>query len=140
MRKGGFVTKVLHWARHNETLRIVDDQVSGPTWSRLLAETTAQVIARMGPDPFGWARERTGLYHLAGDGQASRYEWARAILELDPERDEQTVRSLLPAKSAEFPTLALRPLFSALKCDLFHDTFALRLPPWQDALKLAMER
>lgn len=138
-RKGGFVTKVLGWARRNETLRIVEDQVSGPTWARLLAEVTAQLAARMGGDPFGWTMARRGLYHLAGEGFASRFEWARRILDLDPARGEQTVHTLLPARSDEFPTPAVRPLFSALNCDLFHDTFGLRLPPWQEALKLALE-
>ncbi len=139
-RQGGFVTKVLGWARRSETLRIVEDQVSAPTWARLLAEVTAQLVARMGADPFGWTLERGGLYHLAGDGFASRFEWAQRILDLDPARGEQTVRSLLPAKSADFPTPAVRPAFSALNCNLFYNTFGLRLPPWQEALKLAMER
>ena len=30
MRQGGFVTKVLQWARQQEVMRVVDDQVSGP--------------------------------------------------------------------------------------------------------------
>ena len=48
MRQGGFVTKVLTWARQQETLRIVDDQISGPTSARMLAEATALMIARGG--------------------------------------------------------------------------------------------
>ena len=46
--QSGFVNKVLAWARQNETLRIVDDQISCPTWARMLAEMTGLLIARGG--------------------------------------------------------------------------------------------
>ncbi len=136
LRRDSFVTKTLQWARQNETLRLVDDQISNPTWARLLAEITAQILAR-GP---GYICERTGLYHLAGDGYASRLEWARLILELDPNRHEQKVKEILPASTSDFPTPAMRPLFSALNCDRFTATFGLRLPHWESALRMAMDR
>ncbi|HNJ15178.1 MAG TPA: sugar nucleotide-binding protein, partial [Anaerolineales bacterium] len=123
-------------ARQHETLRLVDDQISNPTWARLLAEVTAQILAR-GP---GYLCERTGLYHLAGDGYASRLEWARLILELDPNRHEQKVKEILPASTSDFPAPAMRPLFSALNCDRFTATFGLRLPHWESALRMAMDR
>ena len=41
----GFLRKVLQWSRQQETLRMVTDQVSGPTWARMLAEATAQIVA-----------------------------------------------------------------------------------------------
>jgi dTDP-4-dehydrorhamnose reductase len=130
------VTKTLQWARQNETLRLVDDQISNPTWARMLAETTAQVLARGGD----YIRERAGLYHLAGDGFASRLEWARLVLELDPNRHEQKVKEILPAPTSDFPTPATRPLFSALNCDRFTSTFGLRLPSWESTLCMAMDR
>jgi dTDP-4-dehydrorhamnose reductase len=46
LRRPCFVTKVLKWAREQETLHIVDDQISSPTWARALAEATAQIIAQ----------------------------------------------------------------------------------------------
>ncbi len=134
LRQGGFVNKVLEWARRQEALRMVTDQIGNPTWCRALAEITAQVLAR-GTD---YACERTGLYHLAGDGYASRLEWARLILELDPKREEQIVKELVPAVTAEFPTPAERPLFSALECTLFEKVFDLALRPWQEAFRLAI--
>jgi dTDP-4-dehydrorhamnose reductase len=135
LRQGGFVNKVLQWARQQTSLRMVSDQVSNPSWCRMLAEITAQVLARGD----GYLRERAGLYHLAGWGSASRYEWARAILDLDPARSEQTVSTLLSATTAEFPTPAKRPLFSALDCTKFMNVFDLRLPAWEQSLALAMQ-
>ena len=138
LRQGGFVTKVLQWAQQQEVLRVVDDQISGPTWARMLAEATALALAQGRDDSAGYIREKAGLYHLAGSGACSRYEWAQAILELDPNKSEHKVRQLLPAKSSQFPTPAERPLVSVLECGKFEQTFGLRLPAWRYNITLAM--
>jgi dTDP-4-dehydrorhamnose reductase len=139
LRRDSFVTKVLSWARQQPSLRLVTDQVSGPSWARQLAEITALLLARAESNPAAWLAERSGLYHLAGAGYCSRLEWGQAILRLDPRPQEQTTREILPALTADFPTPARRPLFSALDCSRFAQTFGLQLPGWQDALRLAME-
>jgi dTDP-4-dehydrorhamnose reductase len=133
-QQGGFVNKVLQWSRQQETLRIVDDQIANPTWCRMLAEITSQLTAYND----GNFRECTGLYHLAGGGLASRLDWAKAILKLDPRSHEQVTREILPGKTTDFPTPAMRPLYSAMNCQLFADTFQLQLPAWEDSLRLAM--
>jgi dTDP-4-dehydrorhamnose reductase len=140
-RANSFVTKVLEWSRSQKVLRLVSDQVSNPTSARLLAEISAQVLAMAlaQPDPQAWLAERKGLYHLAGDGCASRMEWGSEILRLDPRREEQAVTDIQPALTSDFPSPANRPLFSALHCDHFTEVFKLRLPPWQTALSLAMD-
>ena len=138
LRGESFVTNVLKWSRQQETMRIVTDQVSNPTWCRMLAEVTTQVLASGHRDIAGWLAERSGMYHCAGDGYASRFEWAREILKHDPHRKEQVVKSLQAAQTADFPTPAQRPLFSALNCDHFHSSFKMRLPDWKYAMKLAM--
>lgn len=138
LRQGGFVQKVLSWARRNETLKIVSDQVGSPTWARMLAEVTAQVLAQAGDDPSPWMTERRGLYLLGGAGAVSRLDWAEAILKYDPHPSEQVVREVLPALTSDFPTPAQRPLYSPVKCDLFENTFGLGLPDWEVALSLAM--
>ncbi len=134
LRQGGFVNKVLEWARSQETLRMVTDQVGNPTWCRALAEITAQMLAR-GSE---FVRKRTGLYHLAGSGYSSRMEWAQLVLELDHKKEEQTVKQILPALTKDFPAPAERPLFSALDCNRFKDAFGLALPDWCVALGLAL--
>lgn len=139
MRRDSFVTKVLHWSRQQETIRVVSDQISNPTWARHLAEITAQLLAQSIGNPAGWLAERRGLYHLAGSGYTSRLEWAEAILRLDPQREQQITQQVLPALTADFPTPARRPLFSALDCERFTRVFQLRLPPWEETLALAMD-
>jgi dTDP-4-dehydrorhamnose reductase len=135
LRGNSFVNKVLGWSRKNSSLRIVDDQVSGPTWARMLAQITTLLLAQNQATGFARIRERRGIYHLAGSGYTSRYEWAKQILAKDPRRSEQTVQTIEPGRSADFHTPAVRPLFSALD---FEKTFGLRLPSWDSTLELAM--
>lgn len=139
LQRDSFVTKVLGWARKQQAMRVVTDQVANPTWARMLAELTAQLLAQGGKDLHDWCFERRGIYHAAGSGFTSRYEWGKAVLELDPRREEQVVREYLPALTADYPTPAARPLFSALDCQRLTHTFGLRLPDWLPALQLAME-
>ena len=84
-----FVTKILGWARENPELRVVDDQVGNPTWARPLAGMIGRLLVKAGDAPFAFFEKNAGVYHLAGDGYASRLEWARKILELDPHREER---------------------------------------------------
>jgi len=138
LRRPSFVTKVLQWARQHETLRIVDDQISTPTWARTLAEATAQIIAQGEWDPVEFIRDKSGLYHLTDSGACSRYEWAKAVLALDPKKHEQVVTTILPAKSSDFEEPAERPLASMLNCAHFKKVFGLNLPVWDSAMSLAM--
>jgi dTDP-4-dehydrorhamnose reductase len=138
-RQGGFVTKVLQWSRQQRTMRVVSDQAASPTWCRMLAEATAQVVASGSRDIYSFIDEHKGLYHLAGSGKATRWEWAKAILELDPHKEQQVVAELEQALTADFPTPARRPLQTALDCACFERTFGYTLPDWRAALKLAMD-
>ena len=134
----GFVSKVLEWAYKNETLKIVSDQISSPTWARDLAETTFRLVSTHSGNLQDVMKERCGLYHLAGNGYASRFEWAEKILANDPNRTQQLVRSIEPVSSEAFPTPALRPLFTALDCSKFQQTFGFSLPDWAESLRMAM--
>ena len=139
MRQGGFVTKVLQWAREQEVMRVVDDQISSPTSARMLAEITALILAQGRNDVYGYLSEKGGLYHCAGGGSCSRYEWAKAILELDPRKEEQVVKELLPAKSSDFAVPANRPMVSVLDCNNIRN-LGFRLEMWRDTLATTLER
>lgn len=138
LRRESFVSKVLGWARKKESIRVVNDQTSNPTWSRMLSEISSQAFAHAGHDFLHWLADRTGLYHLTGEGFASRYEWAKKILEFDPNANEQVMRELVPASTSEFPAPAIRPAFSALDCTKFKVTFGIQIPPWEQTLAIAM--
>lgn len=138
-RQGGFVNKVLQWSRQQPIMRVVVDQIASPTWCRMLAEVTAQIIAMGSKDIYSFLNGHRGIYHLAGKGSATRWEWAKTILDLDPHKEQQVVTQIEQAFTAEFPSPARRPLHSSLDCSTIEGVFGLRLPDWKEALKLAME-
>ena len=139
MRQGGFVTKVLQWARTQEVMRVVDDQISSPTSARMLAEVTALILAQGRDDVFGYLSEKGGLYHCAGGGSCSRFEWAKAIIDLDPRKEEQVVREILPAKSTDFAVPANRPMISVQNINKLEQKFGLSMIPWFDQLRLDID-
>ncbi len=140
-RGGNFLLTMLRVMRERELVRVVNDQLGAPTWSRLIAEATALLIARSLDANGKFApRERSGIYHLSCGGQASWFEFAQAIREsglalgLLPE----TCARLEGIPSSEYPTPAKRPAYSVLSNDKLFETFGLRMPDWQEALGLCL--
>ena len=140
LRRKSFVSAILRFAREKSELKIVDDQVGNPTYCADLAEATARLIDKFAPDPYAACDSRRGVYHLAGGGSVDRFRFARRILELDPNRDQQQARVLIPVASSEFVTPAQRPLFAPLDCGKIERELGLRLPAWEDALSRALNR
>ena len=138
MGGNGFPNKVLKWARKSSNLKIVDDQISNPTWACDLANATIRVLSSKQNNLFDFIQEKSGVYHLAGNGYTSRYKWAKQILVDDPNRTEQRIQSVEPSSSEEFPSPALRPLFTALNCTKFERTFGVKMPHWKTSLQKAM--
>ena len=137
-RRACFVTNVLKWSRNHKVIRVVTDQIGSPTWSRALADATAQSILRMKLSGKTWRQEKSGVYHIAGNGYASRYDWAKKILEFDPKKNEQVFTCLEKATSDDFQNKASRPKYSALDCALFQNTFDVFYSDWIETLKLAL--
>jgi len=138
MRGNTFVNKFLSWARTNETLRVVDDQISNPTWAKALAEATCSLVSTHRDNLQDVMKERSGIYHLAGSGYVSRYEWAKQILANASDRTDILAQAIEPVPSDAFPLPAARPLFSALDCTRLEHSFNVRLPNWQASLQAAM--
>jgi len=138
MRGNTFVNKMLGWARAHKTLRIVNDQISNPTWARALAEGTVSLVSAHRGNLQSVMKERSGVYHMAGTGYTSRYEWAKQILASASHRTDILARTIQPVSSDAFPLPAARPPFSALDCSKLENIFQLRLPDWKNSLKVAM--
>ena len=113
-----FAKKVLEWSRGRDALEIVDDQISRPAYTMDLAPAILDLI---GTDAFG-------LYHMANEGFCSRYEWAQTVVRLSGVRVQ-----VKRAKSADFPSPADRPAFSALDLFPLKETIGRSLPDWRDA-------
>jgi dTDP-4-dehydrorhamnose reductase len=138
LRGENFLTKLLSRSRQRETLCVVSDQIGSPTWARMLADVTTDIVAGCGPSPLGYFQQYQGLYHLAGTGSVSRLRWAQEILDLERGKDNQETRALIPVSSVEFPDSARRPPFSALDCERIQAVFDFHLHHWEYYLSLAL--
>jgi dTDP-4-dehydrorhamnose reductase len=98
-RAANFYQVIRRKAHANEPMMMVDDQTSVPTPSGFLAEQTVKLLER----------EASGLLHLVPTGQASRFDFARAVVETMKSRS--TVEAV---KSDRFPSAADRPYYSVM--------------------------
>ncbi len=136
-RGRNFLLTVQRLARERDILRIVDDQIGTPTWSRLVAEATAQILA-VGIGRFSeYLREHRGVYHLSCAGETSWCGFARRILALSSPGETAAVR-IEAIGTGDYPTPAARPAYSVLDNARVRTTFGIHLPDWQQALDLAV--
>jgi dTDP-4-dehydrorhamnose reductase len=128
-----FIKTMLRLARERERLTVVADQWGAPTGAELVADVTAQALARLLRDP-----ALSGLYHLSADGVTNWFDYARFVIEqvrqIQPALDLK-VREVAPISTRDWPVPAPRPLNSRLDCRKAQAAFDLRLPPWQDGVR-----
>jgi dTDP-4-dehydrorhamnose reductase len=122
-----FMKTMLRLGKERDVLRIVDDQIGAPTWSRHLADLTTLILARH-PDA-------QGLYHAAAAGETHWCGYAQAIFD---EAQRLGLADKIPTlhaiPSAEYPLPAPRPKNSRLDCSRLAHDFDLRLPDWRTGL------
>lgn len=134
-RGANFLLTMRRLMRERPELKIVADQIGAPTWSRMLAEATALVLAQLASPARGADRpEPWGVYHMTNGGETSWHGFAETIREIDG-----LPATLHPIPSADYPTPATRPLNSRLDNDKLERVFGLRLPDWRQALRLCMQ-
>ena len=127
-RGRNFLLTIRRLAAERDELRVVADQFGVPNWSRAIAEATVRLLGR-------GVRElasRAGLYHLSGHGQASWFEFARAIV------GEVARPKVTPIATAEYPTAAARPAYSVLATAKFEQAFGFGLPEWREMLRACL--
>ncbi|BAY34807.1 dTDP-6-deoxy-L-mannose-dehydrogenase [Nostoc carneum NIES-2107] len=138
LRGKNFLLTMLKLAREREELKVVDDQIGVPTWSRMIAESTAQILSQGIHEINSFLSSNRGIYHLTATGQTSWYGFAKAIFELDPNSSQHKLKNLLAIPSEQYPTPAKRPAYSSLDTHKVFKRFSLVLPNWYKILELAL--
>lgn len=119
-----FARTMLQLAASRDTWSVVDDQVGQPTWTADLAVQIVRLLE---------SEATAGVYHGTNSGQATWYEFARAVLEeagLDPER-------IQPTDSSAFVRPAPRPAYSVLAHGGWARAGLAPMRPWREALRAA---
>lgn len=138
LRGKNFLLTMQKLAEEREEIKVVNDQIGAPTWSRAIAEITAQILSQAQQNVSGFLSSKGGLYHLTASGQTSWYGFAQAIFARDIHNNQRKLQRLIAITSKEYPTAAIRPAYSLLNTEKYFQTFKLVLPDWQESLKLVL--
>lgn len=118
-----FVKTMLRPGRERDSLRVVADQIGGPTPAAAIADALVVAARAMARGAAG------GTHHFAGAPDTSWADFARAIMD----------RAGLPCRiedipSTDYPTPAKRPQNSRLDCRAFTSAFGVARPDWRAGL------
>ncbi|MCZ7401596.1 MAG: dTDP-4-dehydrorhamnose reductase [Candidatus Methanoperedens sp.] len=117
---GNFVETMIKKARNNEEIKVVDDMIMSPTYTRDGAEMIRKILEK--DLPFG-------VYHAANGGQCSWYEFAVAIFNI---LGMET--NLSPTKTDIFRSKARRPMYTPL-VNMKLNNYGLEMESWEVALR-----
>lgn len=100
-RGGSFLNAILNRLDNGLPLKVVNDQISTPTWAPDLAQALLK-LAKAEDWP-------SGVFHYSGGPAASWYDFAKAAIQLA--QDQLPVEPVIePVDSSAFPQPAARPL------------------------------
>jgi len=119
-----FVKTMLRLGAGRESLRVVADQIGGPTPARTMAAACLRIAQVLQDEPAA-----SGTYHFCGTPNISWAGFARAIM-----AEAGLACEIEDILSRDYPTPACRPLNSRLDCSALA-TFGLCQPDWRAALK-----
>jgi len=106
--------------KKNNSVKVVNDQISSPTYAYDLAKIIIEIIN---------SKYKSGLFHYSNEGEISWYEFAKSIkafYKLDCE--------VIGVSSYEFKTLAKRPKYSVLDKSKIKKTFNLEISNYKKSL------
>lgn len=147
-RGKNFLKTIFRLAAERPELRVVDDQIGAPTWSRDLADATREIIEQLAAQSssagtsLGEALgDRRGIYHMTAAGSVSWCGFAAAILDEMKKRglSKGNLANIMPIPASEYPTPAARPQNSRLCNDKLKATFGVTIPQWRTSLTAVMD-
>jgi dTDP-4-dehydrorhamnose reductase len=115
------VKTMLKLGAERQELKVVDDQRGTPTYAIDFARCILWIIAN--------GRKDYGLYHYSNEGETTWYGFAKAIFAL-----ARIKITLLPIRTSEYPTRAVRPAYSVMDKTKIKRTFNITIPEWRDSL------
>lgn len=123
-----FVKTMLKLGLERKQLRIVSDQVGGPTPASAIAVAIIKAATAMHSGAPG------GIHHFAGAPDTSWSGFAREIFR-QASLDVQVDNIL----TTDYPTPAKRPLNSRLCCKSFNSAFGIERPDWRAGLAIVLQ-
>jgi dTDP-4-dehydrorhamnose reductase len=131
-----FVKTMLGLAAARDAVRVVADERGCPTYGPDIARALVAIAGNLLASDDAGLR---GVFHLAGAGEASRAEFARAIFAGLAERGGRAP-AVIPIGSGHYPAPARRPANSRLDCSRLRQSHGIALPDWRRSLACCLDR
>jgi dTDP-4-dehydrorhamnose reductase len=131
-----FVRTILRLAAERDCLTVVPDQRGCPSAARDIAQACLDIAMACAAAP---EQAAYGIYHYAGSGDATWFEFARAIIDVAADRLGRSPQ-LLPIRTIDYPTPAVRAADTRLDCTAVARAFGIEPRPWQQALQDTIDR
>lgn len=119
-----FNKQVINWSKSKDELSIVDDQISSPTYSKDLAYYSWELIKT----------KKYGLYHLSNDGEASKYDQGKYVLDKIGWQGK-----LNRAKTKDFNLKAQRAEYTKLDSSKLEKVIGKKIPSWENGIDRFLE-
>lgn len=119
-----FNKQVINWSKSRDELSIVDDQISSPTYSKDLAYYSWELIKT----------KKYGLYHLSNDGEASKYDQGKYVLDKIGWQGK-----LNRAKTRDFNLKAQRAEYTKLNSSKLKKVIGKKIPSWENGIDRFLE-
>ena len=132
-----FAKTILRLAGERDRLRIVADQIGGPTSALDIADGILTMARNIHAAPT--RSSLRGLFHMAPPDTGTWADFAEAIcdwLRANGKRDVAVDR----ITTADYPTPARRPANSRLNCNRLAAIHEVRLPSWRASLPIVLQR
>ena len=121
---GNFVKTMLRVGAERDSLKVVDDQIGGPTPAADIADACYRVATALAGGANG------GIHHFSGAPDVS---WADFACEIFSASGLTTQVEKIP--SSGYPTPAERPKNSRLDCRSLTDAYGIERPDWRKGLQ-----
>lgn len=118
-----FLRTMLRLGAERDTLRIVDDQIGGPTPADAVADALLTIAGA-----FAAGRGVSGVFHFTG---APTVSWRGFAEEIFRRVDWFDPPMITPIASADHPAAARRPANSTLDCARIASVYGLAQPDWR---------
>lgn len=125
-----FVKTMLRLMSERDSISVVADQHGTPTYAADLAEMILIILedAEKGE----W---KGGIYHFSNSGATTWFGFASKIKEL-----ANMDCKINPVTTAEYPTAAVRPVYSIFDKTKIEESFHVTIPYWENALERCLNR
>ncbi len=119
-----FVKTMLRLAETKDQISVVSDQIGSPTNAADLAEAILIILPKI-------RNETIEVFHYSNEGVCSWYDFAKAIFDY-----EELKISVKPVSTKMYPTIAKRPIYSVLECNLIKHYYNIIISKLENIIKI----